>query len=332
MRILGLLREPGLELRCHADLLAKSLPSFGHELVLLEASQWMPAETGPKVDKTVSERLRREAAAFDVVHAFGYRTAWACAEAFGSKEAWLYTAYDLPKTVHRLFISQLNQSQGGICSSRAVYRALDEALALDLQVIHPGITIDILPLESKPESRARLGKPENCILVGCIDDGTPGASGIEDVIQAMQPARDEHPDAVLSIFERVPGTSSGNATGGVSWEPSSTDFHLWLNALDIFIAPMRRAGFSLATIEAMAAGIPVMVRDAGGLREIVDPDISGFRFRDTEDLASQLKEILGLKLTLETVGHGGRIRAIENFSAEKTAERTSEVYDHAILG
>src|SRR5206468_6819098 len=45
--------------------------------------------------------------------------------------------------------------------------------------------------------------------------------------------------------------------------------------IDVAVYPSLYEPFGIVALEAMAAGIPVVVSDAGGLREIVEPDITG---------------------------------------------------------
>ena len=45
---------------------------------------------------------------------------------------------------------------------------------------------------------------------------------------------------------------------------------------DLFILPSEAESFGLAALEAMAAGVPVIATNAGGLPELVESGVSGF--------------------------------------------------------
>ena len=138
MRVLLLKRQTLGGMHTHAADLALALQSQDVEAVVLEAGDWMPNETGPKFDRDVSKRLVQEADGFDIVHAFGYRCAWACSAAFGDRRRWIYTAYDLPKTKHLLLVARLNDAGAGLAVARAVTRALDDMLVMRVETVPVG--------------------------------------------------------------------------------------------------------------------------------------------------------------------------------------------------
>jgi glycosyltransferase involved in cell wall biosynthesis len=59
----------------------------------------------------------------------------------------------------------------------------------------------------------------------------------------------------------------------------------------IFILPSYNEGMSVATLEALASGLPVVVTRAGGMDELVDEGVNGvfFDWADTEELVSHLE-------------------------------------------
>ena len=86
MRVLLLTRQEWGGMRTWAQTLERVLPQGGVQARHVDASAWMPAATGEPHDRRVTRDLRSLAADHDLVHAFGYRCAWACAEAFGGSE------------------------------------------------------------------------------------------------------------------------------------------------------------------------------------------------------------------------------------------------------
>lgn len=62
---------------------------------------------------------------------------------------------------------------------------------------------------------------------------------------------------------------------------------------DIFVLPSRKEGFGLAVVEAMAAGLPVVVSDVGGLQEIVTDRETGYLVppENSRALAQKIAEV-----------------------------------------
>ncbi len=63
-------------------------------------------------------------------------------------------------------------------------------------------------------------------------------------------------------------------------------------ALDLFVHPSVEEGMGQVVVEAMAAGVPVLVTDAGGLPEVVGPDVSVVSAGDAAALADAIRHRL----------------------------------------
>jgi glycosyltransferase involved in cell wall biosynthesis len=332
MRVLLLRRRPFGGIATYTGLLATALAGHGIEAEIEEASDWIPNETGSKVDKAVSERLAERAKDFDLVHAFGMRPAWACAAAFGYKEAWIYSALDMPKTTHRILIDKLNQAQMGICASNAVLTALDHALALDLTEVSPGVPQTTEPPPSKAAARASLSLPADVPLVAALGRFVP-ERGFGALVSAMETVWESVPDARLCLAGQgelegelrvhVESLSRGPQVTvlGVLPEPQSL-----LAAADLVAVPSANAGFSMAAIEAMNVGTPVLLRNKAGLREVGVPEVSAYTYDLDEELGPRLAELLAMPISLESVGQAGRLRVLERFTLEQSVESVVEIY------
>jgi glycosyltransferase involved in cell wall biosynthesis len=103
------------------------------------------------------------------------------------------------------------------------------------------------------------------------------------------------------------------------------DVAAWLRRADVFVHPARWEGFGLSVLEAMLAGVPVVASNVSSLPELVADGETGFLVRpdDPSSLA------LGVARALEDAGRlgaSGRERARSQFSVERMAEKTADLY------
>lgn len=76
--------------------------------------------------------------------------------------------------------------------------------------------------------------------------------------------------------------------------------------------------FGLAILEAMAARVPVLVPDRGGSATLVEPGVSGFRFKgnDADHLADRLQSLITLPAAdLNRIAEAGRLRVRSHYSS-----------------
>jgi glycosyltransferase involved in cell wall biosynthesis len=101
-----------------------------------------------------------------------------------------------------------------------------------------------------------------------------------------------------------------------------------LHQADIFLQTSLWEGFGLAAVEAMATGLPVVVSDVPGLREVVtDSDSTGFLvdplFED--DIASKITKLLNDQELRISMGRNARIRATQ-FDINQTTQEYISIY------
>lgn len=319
------------------ETLAVDLPSFGVDVHIEEADGWIPNETGKKVDRQVSERLRAVASDFDWVHAFGYRAAWACAEAFGKKECWFYSAYDMPKTTHPELAERLDQAQCGFASSEAVRRILRDALVDEVRVVTPGVAA-AASAESRDAARERLELPPESPVLGALGRWVP-ERGFSALIESMERVWGRLPDAHLVLAGEGPLAeelqelaSKQPRASQISILPWRADASNLLDAFDLIVVPSTRQGFSMVAAEAMLLGQTVLLRRTGGLPEMIDERVSGFLFDSDADLGDTAAGLLQSPMTLGVVGNAARVRAEDRFDRRVCAEAVARACKEFAVG
>ena len=109
------------------------------------------------------------------------------------------------------------------------------------------------------------------------------------------------------------------------------DIPALLAASDLLCLPSREEGLSLALLEAMAAGLPVVATRVGGSPEAIVEGETGLLVppRDPAALAAVLEAVLGNPQWAATMGRAGRVRAAECFSLEQMLRETAALYAEA---
>jgi N-acetyl-alpha-D-glucosaminyl L-malate synthase BshA len=97
---------------------------------------------------------------------------------------------------------------------------------------------------------------------------------------------------------------------------------------DVFLLPSELESFGLSALEAMAAGVPVVGSDAGGLPEVVRHTESGFLLPvgDVEGMATRTLEILRDDEKRREMGAAARQRVRSLFDAERVVSQYEAVY------
>ncbi|MGH2492710.1 MAG: glycosyltransferase family 4 protein [Candidatus Limnocylindria bacterium] len=180
-------------------------------------------------------------------------------------------------------------------------------------VVPPGVDTSVW----RPEPRARSARPRLLFVGGDFErKGGPAllraftALGIADRAELHIVTREEVPATRGVVVHR--GMRNG----------SEALRRLYADS-DAFVLPTIADCFSIAAIEAMAAGLPVAVTDVGGVADIVVDGHTGFLLPSGDDRA------LGVALTMlvddwalrRRMGAAARERAVAHFDARDSATR-----------
>lgn len=161
---------------------------------------------------------------------------------------------------------------------------------------------------------------------------------IEVALNAMALLIRRHPDARLMVVG--PGDPSELAelarqlkiTHAVTFTGSRSDVPDLLAAADVGLLTSDREGMPLAVLEYMAAGLPVVATNVGGLPEVVLDGSTGFLVprRDSASLSGRITELLDDPGLARSMGQRGRERQRAQFSCETMVRRVTELYDEML--
>jgi len=115
----------------------------------------------------------------------------------------------------------------------------------------------------------------------------------------------------------------------VAWEGQQPSSEGFLKEVDVLVVASQDEPFSVAMLEALYAGVPVLAADSGGARDVIEPGVNGWLFRsgDAGDLAARLAAIVaGADLT----GKDAVAASLQRFSAHAAAEEWHDLYRAAL--
>jgi phosphatidyl-myo-inositol dimannoside synthase len=99
-------------------------------------------------------------------------------------------------------------------------------------------------------------------------------------------------------------------------------------AADVFVLPSDNEGMSLAALEAMAAGLPLLLTRTGGTTDLVEDGVNGYVFdwADVDSLALHIQSIAENRALLKKMGDASRKRA-ERYSWPCIAEQFLRIFN-----
>jgi glycosyltransferase involved in cell wall biosynthesis len=102
-------------------------------------------------------------------------------------------------------------------------------------------------------------------------------------------------------------------------------------AAHVFVLPSYNEGMSVATLEAMAAGLPTVVTRTGGAEELVDEGVSGsiVPWADVAALSDRLRALAQSRDLARRMGAAARARA-HSFSWDAAVEQYMAMFDELI--
>jgi glycosyltransferase involved in cell wall biosynthesis len=107
-----------------------------------------------------------------------------------------------------------------------------------------------------------------------------------------------------------------------------------LSILDVFVLPSLSEGLSVAALEAMASGKPVVATRVGGNPELVEEGKTGMLVpsEDSAALATSITALLRDNDRAKILGHNGRVRVNQRFQLNIMMDQYRNLYEHCMGG
>ena len=220
-----------------------------------------------------------------------------------------------------------------ICITEALARFNRDVVGLPdrkLRVVHYG-------LDAPPDSWGPPGGPElpaeTPVLVAVCR--LVPQKAVDLAVEALVRIREKHPTAHLVVLGEGPLraelTELAIARGvadAVSFPGRVGDVAWWLRRAAVVVHPARWEGFGLALLEAMLCERAVVASSVSSVPEIVLDGETGLLVPpdDSPRLAEAVVALLDDPARAHALGEAGGVRAREEFSVARMAERTAAVY------
>ncbi|MDQ0321103.1 glycosyltransferase involved in cell wall biosynthesis [Pararhizobium capsulatum DSM 1112] len=163
--------------------------------------------------------------------------------------------------------------------------------------------------------------------------------GLHDLIDAAALVLEKEPNARFLIVGSGPQLDELRAktvalgiADRVIFAGERRDVPDILSAADIFALTSVSEGLPISILEAMAAGLPVVATDVGGISELVAEGETGFLVpaREPREIANRILRLTADAGLRQSFGTAGRDRVTKAFSPEQMVTQTTRLY-HQLL-
>ena len=98
--------------------------------------------------------------------------------------------------------------------------------------------------------------------------------------------------------------------------------------MDLFLFTSRREGLSVAVLEALASGLPIVATDVGAIREQVEDGRNGYvvAVGDCEAMAGKCAELIRTPSLRASMGHSSRTIVEHHFSEQRMLRQYVDCY------
>lgn len=219
-----------------------------------------------------------------------------------------------------------------------------------LEHIAPNLTIAVVPSVISPafaalaESPAPMKSHNPCSILFLGSLGT--RKGLLDALRAVPLVRRQIPEAQFVFAGTLElgreqelvkhACEEARARGGASFPRRVSDNEklALYRAASIFILPSYQENFPSSVLEAMAAGLPVVVTPVGALGELLQNGVNGYFVApgDYQALAQRIVELARDPSLCEVIGSVNRARVRDAFTPAIVFGQIGDLYTQVLHG
>jgi len=207
-------------------------------------------------------------------------------------------------------------------------------------VVYNGVAMERYGKNDLQTLRKQLGLNANAVLVGSLGNVRP-AKDYPNLIAAGALLLKTHPTLHFVIAGHKKPSLMAKLEQQMADLGVSEHFHFlgfcqdcaeFLGQMDYFALSSSSEGFSIATIEAMATTLPVVVTQCGGPEEIVTNGVSGVivEKQNPEALAAGLQALLANNELVEQYSQAGYRHVQQTFSMDRMLSAYEALYNQVM--
>lgn len=190
-----------------------------------------------------------------------------------------------------------------------------------LHVIPPGVDVSFW---TPPESRSLESRPVRILFVGGDYHRKGGDVLLEVFRQRLRSDAEVHFVTRSDAIRPEPGVFLHTGLG-----PNDLRLRDLYRAADLFVLPTRADCFSIAGLEAMASGLPVVTCPVGGVSELFEDGVQGVYVPpgDPAALAEALTSLVGNPERRLRMGEAARRLTVERYDVRVNTSRLFDLFE-----
>lgn len=203
-------------------------------------------------------------------------------------------------------------------------------------VIYNGIDQTLYGRKLSSELRTRLQLSADARIVGSLGNLHP-AKGYADLISAAHLVVAKYPSAHFVIGGAIKDdvhkplmeqVAAAGLASHIHFIGFVTDVPAFLAQLDMFLLTSISEGFSIATLEAMATGLPIVATRCGGPEEILEDGVDALLVEvgNAEVIAAAVSTLLGSTARAEALSAAGQAKVQAKFGMTAMLESYKSLY------